>query len=133
VAEHVDLRVTHGGEVTVGLVLLLAELRMERSEHKIQPAERLRFHVPVPRRRDVHLEGSKDAEVVSGRLEDAVDLVDLPALLGELGFVHAARDLQTLRMVRDRDVRVVELDAMHRHRLNRKGTVAVDGVHLEVP
>ena len=78
---------------------------------------------------DVRLDAVQQPEFAS---VSRVDVVNGPTLRRRLGHRHAAGDPQSVRMIGDSRVVIAPLDAGIGNVLDRRGTIAPFGVHLQV-
>src|SRR2546428_7744553 len=80
-------------EVTIGLVIPQAQLRMERPEDQVEPGKPLRIHVPSALGCEIHLDAPEDSELGAA----GVDGGDVLALCHEARLVHSVGDAKGFR------------------------------------
>ncbi len=105
---------------------------MKTSEHNIKPIQSGLIHVPRPRRRQIQLDRTKYAKTAASPSHILANRCDLVSLFRELVFVDAASNLESFGMVSDRNIGITAQSRCLCHVLDRRGTVAPKGVHLQI-
>jgi hypothetical protein len=132
VGQHVDRGVVERRQVAVGLVVGDAQARVEGAQHEIERGEKRGIDVARAARRKVHLDAAQDAKAGMAIRELIVERTDLVILARESRLVHAARNLQRLRMVGDGDVGEPARRPRLGHRPHGVRAVASLSVELEI-
>jgi hypothetical protein len=102
---------------------------MRRRQDDLEPVDLVLGKIERAIRLDVGLDSFQHAERAG---ELAVDVVDLAMLRRRRVHGHAARNRQSVRMVRDRQVRVAARQRRRGQRRHRLPAVAPGRVHLQV-
>ena len=101
---------------------------MKCSQHDIERPQSARRKVPFSLRIKIQLDGTQHAELFRFRIH----LGNFHGLLGELLLVYAARNFESLGVIRNRDVFIAAPDCAFCHAADRSRSIAPFGVHLKV-
>lgn len=85
-----NVRIPECRQITIRLILFLADGCAEASEHNIEVLESRRVHVTVAERVKIQLSRTEYAKIKSFHLQPCIDLFDLFSLLFQLLLVNGA-------------------------------------------